>query len=492
MKAYNLNTAIEKIKEIARLNAIYSQTLGINIHGEDPTKEISFTDGFMSGAEARLVYRGLDVAQRVIDAPAQDAIRNGFIIKTNYDNEAEIGKLIQERLEVLNIKKVLLQYLINGRIYSRGTIIYPAIYELGNNDLTKPLYLNAIEKIYSFNVIPEDYFSYRVQNVDPLSNDWGKMVEFFVNGRLLHNSRFFYYVQNFDPIRQRGISTLERIRTACTGIVIAEWTITQLLLRYRALIVKYPADEISRVKLGERAGLKQRIVELINSIKMQFTSKSVVGVPSNYEFEYLQTSFDGLKEATDYLYEYLSTVTKVPQNILRGSAKGELASSEKDQRDYYDSVKSEEQIEKIEPLLKWLISFVVYERAGQIRSKCEQLGIPLEDIAPTIEFNPLYSETPSNLAQLKLAKAQYYTTLAQSNLLPRDFLQNEILNDLFPHADKDTVITDFSETDMEIENPFNLSSTTTDPLGLLKDAKENFGGVWNNIIEFEKYFSTIK
>ena len=462
----DFSDAIDKIKNAARLNAIFSRHLGINVSGEDPTKYIQFEDNFLSGAEARNVYRNLDVIHRVIDAPVYDALRNGFVVKTNYDEDLELGRLLMERLESLNIKSVLTTFLTYSRLFSRGVAVYPVLAEFGDGSLEYGLNLNDIDFVRSINVIPEDFLSYRVQNIEPLARDFGDVTDFFIRGQRVDKSRFFFYAQNFDVMRQRGVSVLERVRAACVGIAIAEWTITQLLLRYRALIVKYPADELGRVKLGERAGLKQRIVELINTIKTQFTAKSVVGVPSNYDFQYLETTFTGLHEATDYLFEYLSAVTKIPQNILRGSAKGELASSEKDQRDYYAMVQSEEQQLKIEPLLQWLFPFIIYERSGKIRAVCEDAGVDIATIDPNVEFKPLHVESPLGQAQIKLTKAQYYSALAQGGLLPKDFLQSEILSDLFPHVDSSNVVGFDGE----------VFSESSDAWDKIKDFVEGVGG----------------
>lgn len=469
-----VHSAVERIREISRQNALLSESLGINIQGQDATREIGVTDAPIFGAEARAIYRGLDVAQRVIDAPAQDALRQGFVIKTNYDDKGiELDKLLMERLESLDYKRKFLQWLIYSRLYSRGALMYPVIKERGmlpnRAHLRLPLYLENIERVVRLNVIREDLFSYMVQSYDPLASDFEDFKNVWIMGSEVHPSRFHLLVQNLDPVRQRGVSTLERVRTALMGINIAEWTITQLLLRYRALLIKYPAEQLERVKMGERNGLKKRIAELVDTIKMQFTAKSVVGMPSNYEFQYLQTSFDGLKEATDFLYSFLSTVTRVPQNILRGSAQGELASSEKDQRDYYELVKSEEQNTKLEPALQWLFPFLIYERSGQIYQRCKEYGIDLADVNPQVIFKPLQSVNPMTDAQIFQTKIAAYTMASQSNLFPQEALKDEAMRDVFPHLDR-SAFAEVSETDEMPEDPFGLLEKTRVELPTVWDA----------------------
>lgn len=473
----SLDSAMSNIRELTRANSIISQQLGINMQGEDPTKNINVTDSPIFGAEARLKYRGMDVVQRVIDAPAQDALRQGFKIKTNYDDEGiELDKLLMERLESLDYKRRFQQFLIYSRLYSRGALMYPVVRESGmlpsQSHLGNPLKLESVEKVVRLNIVREELFSYMLQSYDPLASDFEDFMHVWITGRDIHPSRFHLLVQSLDPVRQRGVSTLERVYTACMGINIAEWTITQLLLRYRALLVKFPHEELARVKAGEKNGLKQRIAEMIYQIKTQFSSKSVVGVPSNYEFEYLQTSFDGLKEATDFLYSFLSTVTRIPQNILRGSAQGELASSEKDQRDYYELVKAEEQAAKLEPAIQWLLPFLIYEREGQVYQRCKQYGIDLADVNPIIEFNPLQSVNPLTDAQIFNTKVNTYALAANSGLFPPEALKDEAMRDVFPHLDR----SQFTEMGESTEMP-------PDPWGLLEKTKVNMPNVWKIIEE---------
>jgi phage-related protein (TIGR01555 family) len=477
-----VDNALNNIRNLSRANALFSESMGINIKGGDATQDIGVSDSPIFGGEARNLYRNLDVVQRIIDAPAQDALRQGFKIKTNYDDEGvELDKLLMERLESLDYKRKFQQFLIYTRLYSRGAMVYPIVKERGmmpnRAHLGKSMKLEDVEKVMKLNIVREELFSYQVQSYDPLAANFEEFMSVWIMGHDVHDSRFHLLVQNLDPVRQRGASTLERIKTACMGINVAEWTITQLLLRYRALLIKYPAEELARVKIGERNGLMKRIAELVQAVKLQFSAKSVVGIPSNYDFEYLQTSFEGLKDATDFLYSFLSTVTRVPQNILRGSAMGELASSEKDQRDYYELVKSEEQNLKLEPALQWLFPFLIYEREGQIYQRCKEHGIDLADVNPIVEFNPLQSVNPMVDAQIQQTKVTTYSLAKQSGLFPTAALQDEAMKDLFPHIDR----SQFAEQDTS-----ETATPPEDPWGLFTQTKVNMPTVWKKLEELAK------
>jgi len=402
-----LNALEQKLNaQITKINSMASTSLGIGTMNSDISEQLTANDNVYPGAQARLFYRGLNIIQRIIDSPADDAVKNGFKIKTNYDDEIGLGELLQERFEDFEYKKLLRRYLIHYGLYSRGALMVPIIQDsdadMNRSHYSNPINYDSIDKIDKFNLIHEEWFFYRVQSWDPLAKDYGEALEMNVSGQAIHPSRYYLSVQFLDPMRQRGISTIDRILTACKGINVASWTITNLLLRYRALLVKYPAQEA----LNQTAKNFSALQQLIDDIKMRFTSKSVAAVPSNYEFEYLQTTFAGIKEANDFQFEFLSAVSRIPQSIIKGSASGELASAQADKRDYHDFVKSEYQIGQIEQIVLWMSQLMMAEKKGKIRDKLSSMGINRESVRIELEFEPLMSPDPMQKAQIEYLDTQ--------------------------------------------------------------------------------------
>lgn len=421
----------EAEQHLRKINSIVSDQLGIGIAGQDPTENITTLDRQFHGTQARLIYRSLDIVQRIIDSPAKDAIKEWFKIETNYP-EFSLGEMILDRLDSLNARKQILEFLIYSRLYSRGAVFFPVIQEKmmmpDRAHLRNNLDLWNIDEIEDLNIIHEDFFYYNIQSFDPFARGFGRPLFVNIHGINVDPSRFFLHINSLDLYRQRGISILDRIVVACKGINIAEWTIQNLLLRYRALLVKYPAKEINSTS-KER---KSKLSSLIDDIKLKFSSKSVAAVPSNFEFEYLQTSFTGLKEATDFLYSFLSSVTRVPQSIIRGSSQGELASAEKDQRDYYGVVESEEQNAKVKPLLDFLIPMIIFERKGKIFNTLMRHGINPADVTYKVDFNPLQSINPLQDAQIRLTDSQRAEIDMRSGV--RDSI--EIRDELYPQLER--------------------------------------------------------
>lgn len=464
-----INSVSDALGELKRINAIVSEQLGIGLQGQDPLENITVLDRAIFGADARLQYRGLDIVQRIIDEPCKAALKNGYQVKTNYD-EYGIGNLIEEKINKLKANKKLLQFMIDTRRYSRGGLMYPVILESGmlpnRAHLKKPLYLENIEKIENLNVIREELHYYQIQNYDPLARDFEGFEFVNVGGQDMDESRIYLHVESLDPIRQRGISTLERILIACQGLNVAEWTITNLLLRYRTLLLKYDATELNKIKAGVQDGQYTALQRLINNIKMTFTSKSVVSVPSTYEFEYLTTTFEGMDKATSFLFEYLSSVSHVPQSIIKGSAAGELAAADADERKYHEWVKSYLQEGLLNDLLQYLCPMIIHEQTGEVYSVCKQYAINPKDIKVTIEFAPLQSVNPMTDAQVKNLNMQTGVLAIQNNIAtPQQIARKEYPED-----------NDFTEMDER-----KKFTPENDPLGLFSRAKENFPNIFENI-----------
>jgi phage-related protein (TIGR01555 family) len=463
---------------IQRINSIASEQLGIGNYQGDPLELVSTVDRQFHGAAARREYRGLDIVQRIIDSPAKDALRAGYEVETNFD-DIGIGPLIKERLEELrqspaSISDKFFEYLRNPALYSKGAMCYPVILETGmepgRTHLSKKLLPKNVERIQSLNIPPEDFFNYQIQSYDALALGFGELMNLSIHGTMIHPSRVKMTILNPDMFRDRGTSTLDRIVVACKALNIAEWTIANLLLRYRALIAQYPSSEIHQQDAKKKARFKQ----LARDIMLKFSSKSVAMVPDNFKFEYLQTTFTGMNEATNFLYEYLASVTGRPQSIIKGAARGEIAAAEKDQRDYYEMVQSEEQQAKLIPFFKYLEPLILNERRGEIYQILMQHGIDVKDVEVEYIFNPMQSVNPMQDAQIEQIKAQTGAIDVSTGIRNTD----EVRRDNHPHLDSS------SSPPVEIDDTEGLAAAMQslfDDQGQLKPASnlDNYGGIAN-------------
>jgi len=394
----------DAIQTIMRVNSLVSASMGVGKDGSDPLEELQIEERLIQGHQARQIRRSLDIIQRIIDSPVDAGLKGEIKIISNYD-EYGIGKLALDRLKELGIRDILRESAIDSRIYTRGSIVLPVLRETGmysRDRMKDELQKNNIERIEKINVIPEDFFSFRVQNYDPLARGFREIEAVYVQGELVHPSRFVHVIDDLDIFLLRGTPLLARIYTACKALNIAQWTITQLILRYRALVIKYPEPKAKQNTAKDWMDIKS----LVDDIKRKFTSKSVAAVPSSFEFEYLQTQFQGLDQATDFLFEYLSSVSGEPQSIIKGSAQGELASAKEDKRDYYAMVEADVREKKFSKVLRYILELISFEKGTELHETFLKYGIRPGDVKYTIEYEPLSALSPLEESQKNLVDAQ--------------------------------------------------------------------------------------
>ena len=395
---------------------------------------------------------------RVIQSPARDALKNGFTLKTNYDETVDLGRLIAERLEELDYKKHLEQFVINFGLYSRGALMYPVLQESqmdrDRTHLRNKLDYSKIEKIEKINIVREDLFFYIIQAWDPLARDFEDFQKLTVGGQDVHKSRVFHRVDNLDPVMQRGVSMLQRIITALRGVNMANWTISNLLMRYRTAVLSYPAAEAAKMASDNAGGgMKSAIGKLIQKIKMNFTSKSIASIPDNYKLEYVETSFTGIKEAVDFQWDYVAAVTHIPQSIFKGSAQGELASAKRDGEIWNAHVKADYQVGLLEPAVKWLCDLIKWEQAGEVFQACQKYGISPDDVTVEIDWNPLDVPDPLSAAQIDNMEVQTAILEIQNGIKTVD----EVKRDRSPEKDDFAMVPEFDPS-LPVMTPWGYSN----------------------------------
>ena len=154
--------------------SLFSEQRGIGTD-EDNLRQMSARQSNMGAQHARVLYRGLDMLQRVIDAPVEDSLRNGWKQTTSLQ-EPELDGIMAKRYRELIFNKKLELFMKWTRLYPRGAILYPVLTErvmdLDKAHLSTPLDMNEIEKIETLNVIPEDKFHLIVKPDDPLAKEF--------------------------------------------------------------------------------------------------------------------------------------------------------------------------------------------------------------------------------------------------------------------------------------------------------------------------------
>jgi len=404
------------LNTIQKINGMYNASMGIGDYNSDPIESMTVVETPVFGTQARLLYRNLDLMQRIIDSPVNDSLKNGYEITTNLDAELGINDMISERLEELHFDDAMRQFAIHSRLYSKGGLIYPVVREFEESRPDQPLNFYNLERIDALNVVYEEHITYFTQIINPLTKDYGNIKQLYLLGNAIHPSRYFLHVLSFDPFLYRGISILDRVKRAVYGINIANWTVTELLRRYRVLLVEFDPKNLA-LMTGEQKTDAKTVLELITR---RATSKSTVPIPAGAKFEYLQSQLTDIDKAIGTLYDFLGAVTEIPQRKIRGSAGGELAAADTDERQYHEMLESKMHKMTFDPMMRFVIDMVVNERKGKIFKTLFDNDVFPEQLEIDIKFNPIASVNPETEARIEVYRAQADATDIQSGVISPD------------------------------------------------------------------------
>lgn len=347
----------------------------------------------LSDRELAMIYAGDGLGAKIADVVADDAMRNGFKILGDDEDES----LLKLTEEVGLDEAVLL-----GHKYTRafGGALLVAMYDNDSNPLEKPPSPGAT--VTGFKV----YSSARVQITqtdivtDTRSPYFDDIEVFSVQRRgggpiQYHASRCY---------AMKGIHVPDAVELEYTSAQLY-WGMPVIQRAYQALsnfgaffqaighlgqemvIGKYRIANLEKLLLANDAKAIETRMEIIN------TSKSVlraVLLGKDEEYTRDSLSFTGVPEVFDRLCAVLSGSVSIPVTKLVGrSAAGMNATGEGDSRDYYDLVKASQR----------------HDLRGPLQWGAEQIDRVTKITKDhSIEFHPVW--TPSQKEELEMRERQ--------------------------------------------------------------------------------------
>jgi phage-related protein (TIGR01555 family) len=388
-------------------SGLVSADLGI---GTSDDKLTSFNDYFfrsMSPNASRRIYGNGDILQNIIDIPAHDATKEGFTLTSDYDDMGA-SKMIMDRLEELCIDQVFKEHLQNRNIYDDGSTIRPYIKETLQTPLSNRLSINTINRVESLDVITPDYFSVDINNVDPLAPNFNKPKMMLLNGTPVDMSRVIWNTYKYFPLEQVGVSQLHKIMLACLALRVSNWSLATVMIEVQNKVLKvadldaYSQQENSAPDFRNRNRARDR-ESVVGMVKRWLTSSKMMVIDKDDDYQRTMYSATGVKEATDFFWEFLSAVSNRPQAVVKGQATGTISSADTDSLRYAESVRSNEQIQILKPALKRIINILKFEQRGAFYRK---FGYKGADIHFEIEFNPIWRPDAKDEESIKLMKSQ--------------------------------------------------------------------------------------
>ena len=365
-----------------------------------------------------MYYEGNGLFAKIIDTPAEEAIKHGFTLESTKDQKIE--DFYTEALDELDWEETAMTAIRWARLFG-GSIAVMMIND--GRGIDEPLDWRNIRsiddiRIYDRSVIQPDYqsmFSYDPR--DPFRTRGSRlgMPEFYhVTSRTgtftVHDSRCLVFQNGILPENTTnsiyqlwGIPEYVRINRAIRDAEVAHGSATKLL--DRSVQAVYKMKDLA-AELATEEG-EDRVLRRLQTIDMARGLLNSITIDSEGEdYDFRQFQFSGVSDVIDSTCNFLSALTSIPQTILFGrSPAGMNATGDADLENWYNYL---ERIQKrmVKKNLRYLLSVIFQAgvRTGEV------------DEVPKIkvEFNPLWSLSDTEQADLDQKRAQTQFTRAQT------------------------------------------------------------------------------
>ena len=363
-----------------------------------------------------MFYEGNGLFSKIIDSPAEEAIKHGFELEGISD--PDIQSFFREAYDELDGDEMFMTSLKWGRLFG-GAIAVMMIND--GRGVDEPLDWKNIQsiddiRIYDRSLIQPDYssmFSYNPE--DPFRTRGSRlgMPEYYsvfskYGNFTVHESRCLVFQNGILPEKCTnsvyqfwGMPEYVRLKRAIRDAELAYGSGPKMLDRSVQAIYKMKnlADILSTSD-GEDAVLKR--LEVIDMARGLLNSITIDSEGEDYDFKQFQ--FSGVSEIIDKSCAFLSAISSIPQAILFGAGAGGLSTTDDTSMENWYNYVERIQRRMVKKNLRYL--FAIIAQAGVATGE-------LAEVPPIkVKFNPLWSMSESEQVQLEQQKATIKSTNA--------------------------------------------------------------------------------
>lgn len=342
-------------------------------------------------------------AQKIIDIPVDDMLRNPWIYEGLSDADARLVTAYQEDI---GLEKILREALRVERLQGGSAIFIGVSSNTDNPEL--PLLLSDIKvgSLKFLNAIPR-YRVVRERNqTDPTQPDYGRPLFYSVNGVRVHRSRLLIF--DGDPMLPVQLGLTRAISFTNDGFGYP------ILLRLFVALTEATGSRADAARLVRIASVmvfsgdlqtlestvqgQQQLSELesvLNDINV-YNATILPSDPSNKAtLQTLAANFGSVPELVLTYLQVLSAASDIPATRFLGQAPGGLnATGASDLENYYNSIAAKQRI-RLQPKIKKVLDILV-PSAGVV--------MPAEGLK--IIFPPLWNAKETEQAQVRQVDTQ--------------------------------------------------------------------------------------
>lgn len=388
----------------SRLDGWTSALNGIGTTTHDKRQATTFSADWVNNEAAVELWRGDDIAARIIETVPNEMFRQGYEIRIEDDSKGLQDRVLS-KLEELGVNAALWDGLCYEGAYGGGAILLGA--NDGQDDLSKPLnlatlrefnWLTALEprelmpiKWYSNPQAPK-FGQPAVYQLTPISPGAGieESIIASKSTQQIHESRLIIFPgikvsrRQLNTLGGWGDSRLSRVIRVLRDFNIS-WAAAAILTNdfSQAIFKMKGLAELIATDRDQVVKNRMLAVEMSRSI-----ARAIMIDADNEEFERKTTPIQGLPELLDRFSTRLAAAADIPLTLLMGQSPAGLnATGESDIRFFYDRVKVQ-QDRKLRPALERLVTLIM----------------ATESKAPanwSIHFHPLWQPTEKERAEAR-------------------------------------------------------------------------------------------
>ena len=364
-----------------------------------------------------MYYEGNGLFAKIIDTPAEEAIKHGFELKDVSDQAVE--DFYTEALDELDWEETAMTAIKWARLFG-GSLAVMLIND--GRGLDEPLdwrHIQSIDDIRVFDrsVIQPDYttlFNYDPR--DPFSTRGSRLglPEYYqifskYGSFTVHDSRCLVFQNGILPENTTnsiyqlwGVPEYIRLHRAIRDAEVAHRSAPKMLDRSVQPIYKMQnlAAELATEE-GESKVLRR--LQVIDMARGLLNSLVIDAEGEDYDFKTFQ--FSGINDVVSASCNMLSALSNIPQTILFGQAVGGMSSTDDTSMENYYNYVERIQRRMLKSNLRYLLSIIF--QAGLATGEVDEVP------KIKIKFNPLWSLSDVEQADLEQKREQTKFTRAQ-------------------------------------------------------------------------------
>lgn len=360
------------------------------------------------------LYEGNGLFSKIIDRPAEEAVKHGLDIDYGDDSIAEY---VEERLDELDFEEKFATAEKWARLYG-GALIVMLCDDGGS--LEEPLdydKVRTIEELRVFEraIVQEDYQGLYQSKMIFSNSDlpigqpefyhinslYGSFTVHYTRCLIFRNGRLPEQTTN-SIYRHWGMPEHVKIKQALRECMTSHSNGTKLLERSVQAIYKMK-NLATLLSSDEGEGKVLQRLQVIDMARGILNSMAIDAEGEDYDFKTLQMA--GVKDVIDTTCNMLSAVTNIPQTILFGrSPAGMNATGDSDLENYYNMVENIQK-QNMKKNIRTLIDLIL--KQGFLEGE-------IQDIPKfKVKFSALWSLSDTEKADIEQKKAQTEQIKAQ-------------------------------------------------------------------------------